>query len=464
VEAEKAVKKEGKRLFAGASGETSTQARAVHQRLLEKGYARQTEYAGVIEILPESAQEKAALRTAAGALDRADAFYSENMKAFNARNLKTVMDGLRAGEPADPTVLFNAIVKEGHTDLTKKIMQMIGPNLASGVRAADVRAMLDNSKSLLPGQIDGARFVREIEDRIRSGLLETVHGPEMAAKLQRQAQLIAANQGKIDIAVRPGDTAFDIVRRAKDAADAAKAAAKADPLKVLSQETRKVEAEKNKALAAARRGRNTDKLGQLIFDPKIGAVEAADRILASEDLLLASAARFGQDSPEFNALRQVYLMRILQDNMDVAGSMTQIAPEVQNLMFPGVTLDQMKMLAKEMDALLSTRAMSQGAGKSIMAQERVEQPWGAIPGGKATGKLVFGVDAIGRGMLTKYYKFVTELMNNVPLMRYIEKGLKGDEAARARTRALLGRYMKYGGAIGAGAAESQFAAPSPVEQ
>jgi hypothetical protein len=108
--------------------------------------------------------------------------------------------------------------------------------------------------------------------------------------------------------------------------------------------------------------------------------------------------------------------------------------------------------------------MAQGTGKSIMATARVEHPWGAIPFGKGAGKVVPGFDAVGRGMLTKYYKFVTELMNNVPLMRYIEKGLKGDEAARARTRALLGRYMKYGGAIGAGAAESQFAAPSPVEQ
>ncbi len=51
-------------------------------------------------------------------------------------------------------------------------------------------------------------------------------------------------------------------------------------------------------------------------------------------------------------------------------------------MFPGVTLGQMETLAKEMDFLMGTRALRRdpGAGSSMSAFEKVENPWGAVTG------------------------------------------------------------------------------------
>lgn len=408
------------------------------------------------------------LKSAAEALDKADNFYRENMRVFNARQIKTVMDGLKAGEPADPEQLFNAIVKEGHTDLTKKVMDLVGPNLAAGVKAADVKAMIDNSKSL-GGEgvmIDGMRFVNEVESRIRTGMLETIHGPEVAAKLAKQAQHIKTLTGRIDMQVKPGDKALDVINRARAAADEAKQAGRTNPLAEIKKETKRIETEMQQARSGMLKTMKSDKLGKILFDPSVGAVEAAEQILAKEDLLLAAGARFGEDSAEFNLLRGVYLQRLLQGSMDVGSKLQATTPEVQRIMLKGATEEQVKTLAKEMDFLLSTKALTSGArgtGASMMAVSRVEHPWGAIPLGKTAGKLIPGADAGGRAMLGKYYKTVTEMMNNLTFLRWVEKGLKGDDAAREMTRQQVQRWTQRGGAVGAGAAEGQFQTPEQPE-
>ena len=70
------------------------------------------------------------------------------------------------------------------------------------------------------------------------------------------------------------------------------------------------------------------------------------------------------------------------------------------------------------------------------------------------------LDAAGRFMLGKYFKFVTELANNPSFLRWIEKGLKGDDQAREMVKELVQRRMKIGGAAGAGVGQSQFQTPN----
>ena len=96
-------------------------------------------FAKAVDNVLHDAEAGPELKAAAKALDEADRFYGDNIAVFNARNIKAVMDGLKAGEPADPKLLFNAIIKEGHSDLTKKVIDMLGPSLANGIRAADVK-------------------------------------------------------------------------------------------------------------------------------------------------------------------------------------------------------------------------------------------------------------------------------------------------------------------------------------
>ena len=394
------------------------------------------------------------LKTAAQLLDATDKWYGEQIRPLQDARIEAVVKGLESGLPADPKVLFDTLVKEGRSDLTRKIAQLIGPNLWAGVKAADVQQMLEASKSLVPDVIDGNAFTREVLSRSRTGMLEAVHGKEASAKLLRQAQNIAMLNGKLDIAVRQGDTMTDIIAKARTAAEAAKQAAEKDPMATLAREMKKIKADHQRSLA---QGRRSDPLG-FIYDPTVGAAQAVDHILGKEDLILAAGARFGENSPEFNMLRQVWAQRILMNTLQPGERLAKVSPEVQNLMFPGVKLEQMQQLAKEMDFLLSGKA-AYGTAQSMSAMSKVEHPWSAIPLGKTAGKLVPGFDALGRSILGKYYAFVTKLVNSPTLMRFVEKGLKGDEQARAMTRQAVANWMRRGGAIGAGAAQAEFQAP-----
>lgn len=412
---------------------------------------------GVNDVLHEPGEHEG-LKVAARLLDATDRSYAENMAIFNSRQLNAVMKGMQAGVPADEATLYNALFKEGHTELTAKVMDMVGPELRAGLRSADMKAMLDSAKTLVPGEVNGATFSKEVLDRVQSNMLETIHGPEVAAKLLKQAQHIQMLEGKLAIPVKPGDTALDLISRARMAAEVAETEAKRDPLKMLSAEMKKITADHAKELKAMQSARRQDKLG-FLYEPTMGAAKAVDRILGSEDLILASASQFGHASPEFELLRQVYVKRLLQDTIKPGDALANITPEIQQVMFPGVTLGQMKTLAKEMDFLLETKAGRVGAGSSIMATEAVEHPWARVGGklGKFLPK-VPGMDFAGRALLTKYYGFITELSSNPAFLRWIDKGLNGDEQARQMTKQAIQRHIQKGGALGAGAAESQYQA------
>jgi len=396
------------------------------------------------------------LKTAAQLLDATDKWYGEQIRPLQDARIQAVMKGLESGLPADPKVLFDTLVKEGRTDLTSKVAKMIGPNLWAGVKAADVQQMLEASKSLVPDVIDGNAFTREVLSRSRSGMLEAVHGREASAKLLQQAQNIAMLNGKLDIAVRPGDTMTDIIAKARDAANAAKEAAERDPLATLNKEIKKITGDHQRQMA---QGRKADPLG-FIYEPTVGAAQAVDRILNSEYLILAAGARFGEKSPEFNMLRQVWAQRILMGTLEPSTRLAKVSPEVQNIMFPGVSGEQMKTLAKEMDFLLSSKN-AQGTAQSMSAMAKVEHPWSSVlgKGGEFLPKVPIA-EPLARAALGKYYAFVTKVVNSPTLMRFVQKGLKGDPQGREMTRQAVQNWMRRGGAIGAGVGQAEFQAPS----
>lgn len=390
------------------------------------------------------------LKAASKALDAADDFYRKNMGPLTDKHIQAVVSGLESGMPADPKNLFDTLVKEGRSDLTRKVADLVGPNLWAGVKAADVQEMLDMSKGLVPGTIDGAAFARQVLDRHRTNMLEAVHGREASAKLLRQAQDVATLNGKLDIEARPGDTVTEIIRKAQEAAQAVKKEAKNDPLKTLSREMNKVVGEQQRVSQKLAAERKNDPLG-FLYEPSTGASEAVDTILKSEDLILATSARFGDKSPEFDMLRQVWVQRILQNTMDPGSRLAKVTPEVQQIMFPGVTLAQMHMLAKEMDFLMSSRA-AQDTAKSMAAVSKVEHPWASIMGRggivaqvlTAPTKIIPGADAVGRSILGGYYGAVRKLSTNPAFLRWVEKGLKGNEVSKQAVRDQLQAMMKEG--------------------
>jgi hypothetical protein len=119
-----------------------------------------------------------------------------------------------------------------------------------------------------------------------------------------------------------------------------------------------------------------------------------------------------------------------------------------------------------MDFLMSSKA-AHGAGASLAATAKVEHPLSSLPNifGIETGK-VLNVATLGLGdpaaryVLGKYFKMVTTLVNNPAFLRWVERGLKGDERAREMVKAEIQKRMKWGGMAGAGAAQSLYQTPN----
>ena len=420
-------------------------------------------FAGKVDSVIQNVPKGSEAETAIKMLNATDEWYGEQVKVFNARNIKTVMDGLKAGEPADPTALRDVIVKPGQSDLTKKLLEMVGPNMAAAIRAADVKEMLNAARTANPGEIDVAKFAHEVVGRYQDDVLHVLHGKEGAEKLLKQAQDILGLEGKLTIKALPGDTTRDVVMKAQAAKEAADAAAKADPLKALQVGTRKLQIDQQRAQRLSREQVSEGPLN-FLYNADYGAVKAADTILKSEDLLFAAAGKFGRDSAEFQELQKVWLARILTGGMDVTQKLVGYSAEAQSLMMPpGVSVAQLQTLGREMQLLLSQRGVG-GTGASIMAQHAVAHPGGYLPAtGHSKGIKWVASTAVGRSALTKYTTFVVNLTNNPTLLRYIVKGLEGNEAERAATRHQIQQWAKKGGAIGAGAAESLQSTPEQPE-
>jgi hypothetical protein len=422
-------------------------------------------FAGKVDSILHDVDAVPELLEASNLLKGADKFYSENIKLFNAQQVKAVMRGLESGEPADPANLYNVVVKSGQTDLTNAIKEKVGPNLWAGVKAADMTALLDASKTLTPGVIDGRTFAREVLERVRNNTLEVVHGKEASEKLVEQARRIEMLAGRLEIPVRPGDTVTQVIARARQAEELAKAEAKRDPLSALGKEMKKVEIEHKREAAKAAAERRKDPLG-FLYNPTTGASEAVEKVLGSEDLILASAAKFGEKSPEFEMLRQVWAQRMLTGGMRPGAELAKVSPEIQQIMFPGVTLEQMRVLAREMDFLLDTRAGSRGTAQGMAAMAKVEHPWGTGIGGKAVGtaaKVIPGSSAGARAALGAYYGTVRKIMTSPALLRWLEKGLTGSKQDREAVRASISAVLQKGGAVGAGAGEAAVQGSGPQQ-
>lgn len=404
--------------------------------------------------------EASAGRNAVKMLNETDAWYADNIKLYHAKNLQSILRGLESGEPADPVNLASALRQAGHTDLTNKIMDKLGPALAGAVRAADVQSMLDASQTLGTGQINGSAFAKEILERVKDKTLFSFHGQEMGEKLLKQAQNIEVFDGKLPLNVRPGDTALDIIGKARLAAEIADNAARQDPLKSLAAETRKIEGlARKEASQRNEEWRKSDPLSFLV-DPTVLASKAATRILGSEDLILAYASQFGSDSPGFEALRQIYVRNFFRNTMEPGLKAAKMSPAVQELIFPGVSLSDMQVLAKEMEFLAGSKGI-RDFGQSLQGATKVASPGSSVPGGVSLGKATFGASNVMiRPALTAYYKFVTEFWNDIPRMKWILKGLQGDDAAREMVRQQVQRSMQVGGAVGAGASEATYQTPT----
>jgi hypothetical protein len=400
------------------------------------------------------------LREASRLLRLADDFYRENMGPLNDQQIKSLVKALDSGLQADPKALLKVAIREGKTEVANTIRNTVGPTTWDAMRAADVLDMLAQSRTLAADNaIDGTAFAKQVLDRKRNGVLEVLHGSQGAARLEQQARYIEQLRGKLDIHPRPGDTANDIILRARSAAADAENLAKADPLKAMQNEMRKVEATVKKEFMATRK---PDPLA-FLTNATVGANAAVDRLLGDPDLIVAASRAFpgGEKSPEFQLMRQIWAQRFLTETLEPGEKLAATSPEIQALMFPGVSLEDMHMLAKEMKLLMSGHTMQGGdVAGGMMAQSAVENPFGRASGlGKLAGpaKLVPGANFGMRAGLTAYYNGVRGLLTSPSTLRWLRKGLMSrDPQAKEAARAELRAHLQRGGAMGASAMESAY--------
>lgn len=400
------------------------------------------------------------LRAAAELLAKADTFYAKNIAKFRSDSLRWAVDQIEAGVPADPKVLAQRFMQPGQTEEIRMARKVVGKPLWTAVQAADVQAMLEKSKTLIPGEIDGTEFVRQVLQRDRDGILGAAYDPQTVATLREQAQRVLKMQGKMPIQARDGDTLTTLLKRADDLAAEIKTMADKEPVKLLREEMKTFDREIGKLRQQRGETRKKDPLN-FLTRPSIGAIQAANNILSKPDLILAVARQYGESGPEFEMLRQVWATRLLQrstpETAKLAGEFAErIQPEIQQLMFPGLTLDAAQQLAKDMEFLLPRNVTD--VGGSIAAKSRVTDPLPKLPLGlHHTLKAIPMADPVARLVLGKYYSMVTWGVTHPAFVRYVAAGLKGNDAMREMAQREFqrsyGEWLRTtGGAVGAGLA------------
>jgi len=401
------------------------------------------------------------LREASRLLGLADTFYRENMGPLNDQQIKTLVKALDSGLQADPKALLKIAIRDGKTEVANTIRNTVGPATWDAMRGADVQEMMAQSR-LLDGSTDGALFAKQVLERDRNGVLDVLHGERGAARLRQQATYIEQLRGKLPIQPKPGDTANDIILRARAAVADAEKLAKEDPLKAMQIEMKKVEAAARKEFAASRK---PDPLA-FLTNATVGANAAIDKILGDPDLIVAAARAFpgGEKSPEFQLIRQVWAERFLRETLEPGERLAATSPEIQALMFPGVSLDDMHMLAKEMKLLMGGATMRGAGGDmggSIMAQAAVENPFGRSGLGKLAGpvKVLPGANFGARAALTAYYNTIRGVLTSPSTLRWLRKGLKSrDPVERETARQELFAALQKGGAMGAATGQALYGA------
>jgi len=414
-------------------------------------------FAKQIDDVLQSGAEGTNLHLAARMMNANDAWYGKEIGIFDSSEIGAVMKGLKGGEAADPAKLYSTLVKPNNTDTINRVHEVVGDNVWSGVKSAQKKNWLQKAGTADPNKPDAVKFANEVVDAYHDGTLMAVQGKEEGEKLFKLAQMVHALEGKIDVNVNPGDTAFDIMRKAYRAGVESADLAKQDPLKALTHEVRKIE---RLGAQEAKLAKSKDPLS-FLSDKTTGANAAVEKILANEDLIIASEARFGRDSPEFKALQQVWAEKIFTGTNRPGEGLKNVSPEVQKIML-GTSLETAQQLAREVALMRGNRNLGKQTAQGMMAVNAITHPFGTLGSSKGLGqaavksaaKMVPGSDIAGRATLEKYYALMQKVATSPGLLRNLEKGMNGGIQDKEGARQLIASIINTGGKTGAAVGES----------
>lgn len=393
------------------------------------------------------------LRAAGEILTKADEFYAKNYPTFKENLVRSVVRAAEHTNAPDYEHLAATIFTGKNTSLIESLKKNMKPETWDGIVGAETQRIFRESASHIPGQIDAQRFASEILKRSRNGSLEHM-GPEMAGKLAQQARNLELLGGRLDVSSLPGDTMATLMKRVEDAKAHIEMVAKQNPEKLLKEEMDRVEREAAAMEKEAEDSRRADPL-HFLYDASLGATTAARMILRDPDKIRAAAKSFGKDSKEFTLLRQLQAQRVLTTDLEKTESLHrrlgQTEADVQEILFPGVSLKDMHTLAKEMQ-LLSSRTSD--VGGSMAAASKITNPISQFPlamRGTLAVPIIGSVAA--RFALGKMFALVSDTVTGPTFIKWIADAVEhgSPHQVMLARKELAKRAGLLGGKLGAAA-------------
>jgi len=417
-------------------------------------------FSGKVDEAIHDSANSPGIQRAAGLLDQADSFYSKNMAQFRDTKIQQITDTIKAGMPPDPGEIASMAMQGGWTERMGALRRITGPQVWKAVQSADTNQMIQASRRV-DGTISGKDFARQVEDRVQNGVLDGAYDKVTADRLKLQASRALFHGGDSDIVLAPGDTLETLSKRLFDAREQIKQMAQQNPERVLRDEMQRAQRESAMRARTLTVERRNDPLS-FLASPSVGAVDAAEKILGSPDLMKTVMQRYGQDSPEWITIRNVAVRRILQREFDSTGKLLgdvagKIPEEAQRMLFPGQAYDDFHKLASNMEYLISdvpdmgsSLATAAGVMNPASWLNRLSHPIGKV----AKAVPTVAARAAVEGVVAAFARFGT----GGPLLRYVAKGLDGSPAQREAIREFVRKAIASGGAgfsaAGAGGANT----------
>ncbi len=407
------------------------------------------------------------LRAAADMLDEADAQYAKVIPKFKDPVVRQIINSGSAAAPDNAAKLASMVITENNTSRIGMVRDMVGPDIWKKVLAADLRSIVAHSLDD-SGKFNMQAFARKIMERSNLGMLEPAYGGPEAAALTTQAKRIQQTYGKFDMDVLPGDTVTTLMQRAENAEARAAALAEHDPIGVLENLTKQVDARVAAMRAEGKNAIKADILSDLVGLP---AEKAADKIFKTPDLFRAVVKRFGDNSTEVLMLRDAWIRKFMQRPIEATAKMAEEfgenTDEIQRILYPGTSLDDMTRLTKQMKLMFPHTQDATALGMAGMGMLSNPAHASFFPH-IVKSVLVTFPTGVARGVASLALTKIAETLTDPAFRRFVMGGMKGTPIQQDASRVAV-YYVMAGAppqvALAAGAAVlfNQLTEPVPEE-
>lgn len=386
------------------------------------------------------------LRPAVEMLNQADAMYRRNAQRFGQTQIRDFIAKYRNGIQPNAEEVVSSLFRPGFNELIGEVRKIAGEPVFAALQAAHGREMIRSATTdAARGTVDLKALARRINDADADGVLEAVYGRRMSMRWRNFSDEIRAMQGTLDIGKIENTNLASILDQMRRQTAQADELAKADPLKGLADERKRLEREFADAKRTLSSERRADPLN-FLSEGSVTGRAAASRILENADIMMAAYRKFGPESQEWQMLRDAAIERTLRREIgksggeelaaDIAGRGNKaLNDEVVKIMFPGNSYKDLQDLARYMSFWEKSRGGG-NIGTRFAAGEMQINPENSMPLGlRIVFKSIPVLGKLGANEALKWYidriKRLTQNPEMVRRMReYIERG------GEARSRAL----------------------------